>query len=219
MKLLILIFYLLSFASYVLAQETVEDIDGNLYHTVIIDHQIWMVENLKVIHYNDGASIPLEMDENNWSNLTTGAYSLTEENSEEYQENYGVLYNFFAVVDKRELCPDGWHVPTASDWRMLIDNLGGTKLAGGVMKDINSQFWKVVVDNANNNSGFSAFPSGGRGRLGSAGDVGYYATWWSSTSEDEIYAWHWGLYPDKNKIRFNPGHKNSGFSVRCIKDD
>ena len=100
----------------------------------------------------------------------------------------------------------------------LINYLGGKEIAGVKIKDNISNLWKSKNTYATNESGFSGLPAGGRGQFGSAGDVGYYATWWSSTSYDSLYAWHWGLYPDKASIRSNPGHKASGFSVRCIKD-
>ncbi|TES93476.1 MAG: hypothetical protein E3J94_01395, partial [Desulfobacteraceae bacterium] len=131
---------------------------------------------------------------------------------------YGFLYKFHAVNHSRGLCPEGWHVPTAGEWRTLIDYLGGVEVAGGKMRETGSGLWRISVPGSTNESGFSATPAGGRGRLGSAGDAGYYATWWSSTSSDPTYAWHWGLYPDRNSIRSNPGNKSSGFSVRCIKD-
>ena len=219
MKHFLIILFLSYFATLLKAQETVKDIDGNLYSTIAIGKQKWMVENLKVIRYNDGTCIPIEMNEDKWSKLTTGAYCVSEKKSKNYMDTFGVLYNFYTVIDSRELCPDGWHLPSALEWKTLIDYLGGVKIAGGQMKEIESNLWKITIKNANNNSGFSAIPAGGRGRFGSVEEIGNYATWWSSTSEDSNYAWHWGLYPDKNKIRFNPGHKASGFSVRCIKDN
>lgn len=219
MKHLLMIMFLSYFATSLEAQETIKDVDGNLYHVITIGKQKWMAENLKVTRYNNGTNIPLEMNETKWSILTTGAYCVSEINPEEYVDTYGVLYNFYTVTDSQKLCPDSWHVPTALEWRTLIEYLGGAKIAGGKMKDIGSRHWKVTLNDTNNNSGFSALPAGGRGRLGSVGDIGYYATWWSSSSEDSKYAWHWGLNPDKNEIRFNPGHKASGFSVRCISDN
>ena len=109
-------------------------------------------------------------------------------------------------------------MPAADEWRTLIDYLGGVEVAGGKMKETRSGLWRVSAPGTTNESGFSAVPAGGRGRLGGAGDVGFYATWWSSTWYDSTNAWHWGLYPGKNGVRFNPGHKASGFSVRCVKD-
>jgi hypothetical protein len=53
---------------------TVTDFDGNIYHTVTIGPQLWMVETLKTTHYRNGDPIPDVSDNTQWSNLTTGAY-------------------------------------------------------------------------------------------------------------------------------------------------
>ncbi len=197
---------------------TVTDYDGNVYHTVRIGRQVWMVENLRVTHYRDGTPIPNVFYDDRWPHATDGAYCMVDNDSTEYKDTYGVLYNFYAVSNTRNLCPKGWHVPSESECMTLIDYLGGTGVAGSKIKDNSSNLWRAKDTYATNQSGFSGLPAGGRGRFGSAGEVGYYATWWSSTSYDSAYAWHWGLYPHKNSIRSNPGHKASGFSVRCVKD-
>lgn len=219
MKLFLITIFLSYFATSIKAQEAVIDIDRNTYRIVNIGKQKWMAKNLKVTHYNDSTIIPLVIDNDRWSNLTRGAYCVSENNTKKYIDTYGLLYNFYAVNNSRGLCPKGWHVPTASEWKTLIDYLGGDKIAGGQMKKSDSNLWKTTNKNVNNNSGFSALPAGGSGRSGGIGEVGNYATWWSSTLEDSTYSWHWGVYPDKNEIRFNPGHNASGFSVRCIKDN
>jgi len=199
-------------------KSVVKDYDGNVYKTIKIGGQTWMAENLKVTHYRDGTPIPDIPDEDTWSKLTTGALCWMENDPPTYGDVYGALYNFHAVVDARNLCPAGWHVPTIEEWRTLENYLGGKEAAGGKMKDFASSLWKIKHLGASNESGFSAVPAGGRGQLGSPGDCGYYATWWSSTSHDADFAWHWGLHPSKSAIRSNPGHKASGFSVRCVKD-
>jgi len=196
----------------------VTDIDGNICHTVKIGTQVWMVENLRVTHYRDGTPIPNVQDNDRWPHATNGAYCFVGNDFAGYKQTYGILYNFYAVNKSCKLCPEGWHVPSESECMKLINYLGGKDAAGCKLRDNSSNLWKNKNVCATNESGFSGLPAGGRGRLGSGGDIGYYATWWSSTSYDSLYAWHWGLYPDKAAIRSNPGHKASGFSVRCVKD-
>jgi len=200
------------------SDSTVTDIDGNIYTTIRIGNQVWMGENLKAAHYRDGSEILYVSDNTVWSSLATGAYCWCEDDSAKYKMTYGALYNFNAVIDNRCLCPEGWHVPTKADWQELVEYLGGEDIAGGRMKAVDSTHWTDPNIGATDESGFAGRPGGGRGRIGGCGEVGNYATWWSSTAHDSIYAWHWGLCHGNAKVRFNPGHKASGFSVRCIKD-
>ena len=51
----------------------VVDYDGNEYDVVEIGTQLWLVQNLKVTHYNDGEAIPNVEDGTTWAELTTGA--------------------------------------------------------------------------------------------------------------------------------------------------
>ncbi len=196
---------------------TVTDIDGNIYTTVKIGNQIWMVENLKVTHYRDGSEIPNITNDTVWSTLTIGAYCWYDNDSSN-KETYGALYNFYAVIDSCGLCPDGWHIPTESEWLALETYLGGRDAAGGKMKEAGTAHWNAPNIGATGESGFLGLPGGGRGRISGCGEIGNYATWWASTAYDSIYAWHFGLYHGSASIRSNPGHKAGGFSVRCVKD-
>jgi uncharacterized protein (TIGR02145 family) len=197
--------------------DTVVDIDGNKYETVIIGAHTWMAENLKVTHYRDGGSIPCVSDDTWWSALTGGAYCWYDDDPAN-KDTYGALYNFNAISDSCGLCPEGWHVPSESEWLELVAHLGGEIVAGGKMKESDAAHWKKPNIGATDESGFHGLLGGGRGRISGYGGIGEYATWWSSTSYDSMYAWHWGLYRGNEKVRFNPGHKASGFSVRCVKD-
>ncbi len=53
--------------------EQVADYDGNIYDTVQVGTQVWMVQNLAVAHYNDGSIIPEVTDDGAWVALATGA--------------------------------------------------------------------------------------------------------------------------------------------------
>ncbi|MFM7768400.1 MAG: FISUMP domain-containing protein, partial [Bacteroidota bacterium] len=99
---------------------TVTDIDGNTYNTVQIGTQEWMQENLKTTKYKNGDVIPSPTGD--WSNLTTGAWAYYNDSSQ-YNNLYGKLYNWYAVVDSRDVCPTGWHIPTDSEWNQLVKYL------------------------------------------------------------------------------------------------
>src|SRR5664279_5132321 len=54
---------------------SVTDVQGNVYPTIKIGQQEWMVENLKTTTYNDGNAIPNVTDMSTWANLASDAYS------------------------------------------------------------------------------------------------------------------------------------------------
>lgn len=197
--------------------DTVFDIDGNTYTTVIIGSQVWLAENLKVTRCRNGHELPYVSNDTAWSAWPGGAYCWCNDDSTN-KELYGALYNFAAVIDSCGLCPKGWHVPTESEWLRLIAFLGGDEVAGGKLKEKGTAYWNYPNIGATDECGFRGRPGGGRGRISGSGDIGEFATWWSSTPYDSTYAWHYGLYRNSAKMRFNPGHRASGFSVRCVKD-
>ncbi len=108
----------ISFTAQQASSGTVTDIDGNVYHTVTIGTQVWMVENLKTSRYRNGDNIPQIPDATEWAGLNTGAWCLY---NSDYNGVYGKLYNWYVVNDPRGLCPSGWHVPTATDWTTFDD--------------------------------------------------------------------------------------------------
>ena len=121
-----------------IATATVTDIDGNVYETVLIGDQLWMKENLKVTHYNDGDAIQYVQSESSepdvWENLSTGAYGSYNDDLS-HQETYGNLYNGYTVDDDRGVCSDGWHVSSDDECTVLTDYLSRASVAGGKMKE------------------------------------------------------------------------------------
>ncbi|OFY38572.1 MAG: hypothetical protein A2275_08655 [Bacteroidetes bacterium RIFOXYA12_FULL_35_11] len=199
------------------APSTVTDIDGNVYHFVTIGTQVWMVENLKVKKYRNGDQISNPTDDTQWAGSTTGAYS-NYDNSTTNADTYGRLYNWQAVNDSRKICPTGWHIPTDAEWATLTSYLGGESAAGGKMKETGTAHWLSPNTGATNEKGFTALPAGMRNSSGSFSNMFNHGYWWSSTESDATNAWSLNVnYNHANDYRNYEG-KNTGFSVRCVKD-
>jgi uncharacterized protein (TIGR02145 family) len=199
--------------------DTIIDIDKNVYKTVQIGNQLWMAENLRVTHYQDGSEINLVSDNKIWGSIQTGSYCWY--NNDSIHKNlYGAIYNFYAVCNSHKLCPMGWHVPTDIEWTILVDFLGGKNIAGGKLKEVSMSKWKYPNICANNCTGFTALPGGYRiGNSGSFYDFGSVGFWWSSTEYNSEYAYLRYINNNNSSLKKNFYVKRFGFSVRCIKDN
>lgn len=200
---------------------TVTDIDGKSYKTIPIGIQVWMAENLKTSKLNDGTSIPEIIDNAQWTNILTPAYCWFDNNGPLYENIYGAYYNWFAVSTGK-LCPAGWHVPSDSEWQLLVDYLGGSNTAGSKIKEAGTNNWISSNSDATNASGFTGLPAGQRSRLdGLFSGQGFYGGWWSATellSSPLSAAWCRWIHGDTTVVARNQLYKIDGFSVRCVKD-
>ena len=197
--------------------ETVTDVDGNVYTTVTIGTQTWMVENLKATTYNDGTPISLVTDNNQWKNLNAAAFCWYANDAATYKNPYGALYNWYAV-NTGKLCPSGWHVPTHAEWTELTDYFGGGTVAGGSLKESGTMHWASPNVDATNESGFTGLPGGAR-QDGGFLFIGVSGSWWSATEYNSEWAYERGLNYNSGNVfwvNFNP--KTNGYSVRCLKD-
>lgn len=220
MRNLLTIFFLLTF--FISRGQTVTDIDGNIYNTVSIGTQIWTVENLKTTKYSNGNSILYEAVDSVWGALTIPAFC-TYNNDTTYRNEYGNLYNFFAVVDSRNLCPTGWHVPSDSEWNILIAYLGGESVAGGKMKETGFTHWMTPNTGADNSSGLTVIPAGyryannGFNHGGFSGLNGNGGIWTSASTSDSTSIAKY-FYPGSASVGEINNRKSYGWSVRCISD-
>jgi uncharacterized protein (TIGR02145 family) len=206
---------------------------GYDYATVLIGEQCWFAENLRSENYDNGDAIPAGLSDSEWSSTTSGATAVYGEGSnvcetftpdgdacdEAWSLNeYGRLYNWYAVDDARGLCPSGWHVPTDGEWTVMTDFLGGESVAGGPMK---TTYGWHGGGNGTNSSGFSGLPGGVRDFDGSFDGAGGYGFWWSS-SPFGPGAWHRGLngyYFEYFEVVYRYDvNLRYGFSVRCVRD-
>jgi uncharacterized protein (TIGR02145 family) len=194
------------------------DGDGNIYDTVIIGTQTWLAENLKTTKYNNGVSIPLVTDNTQWISKTSAAFCWYG-NNESLKDDYGALYNWWAV-NVSYLCPAGYHVPSREEWNTLISYVGG--LASAKLKDRDIRFWLNYDDCETNDFAFKARPGGCRSFIdGYFGGIRKGGEWWSSTKS--VYdGWIKGIsiQDDNCEIDKDLSIKlNDGASIRCIKNE
>lgn len=220
----------------------VTDIDGNVYPTVAIGEQIWMIKNLAVTRYADGTDVPHLPDDEYWDSLRVDEkawcyYMNTSNNG----DTYGALYTWSAAVNGNDsidpelepiqgVCPDGWHLPSDGDWKELETHLGMQVLTAdssgwrgniaGKLKSTGRDYWLTPNTGATNESRFSALPAGDRFPKGEFFNLHYTTLYWTSTNYDRETAWARGLgYYVTTMYRGHEDSKEFGFSVRCVKDD
>ena len=185
---------------------------------VQIGAQIWTLKNLDVTTYRNGDPIPQVTDLTAWGNLTTGAWCYYD-NDPNNGAIYGKLYNWYAVNDPRGLAPQGWHVPTETEWTTLINYLGGASVAGGKMKSTGTTYWGSP-NTGTNSSGFSALPGGLREADGASsfGNGAYgFITMWSSTPLNASTSRNFYIATG-NGIFLFAGNIKRGKTVRLVKD-
>lgn len=210
---------------------TITDIDGNVYRTVLIGNQCWLVENLRTTKYKDGEQIPITTDNIEWKNATSAAMCYYNNDSEN-SVNYGILYNFYAV-ETGKLCPEGWHVATDNEWKELE---GFVDTEYGIGNNIwDTEGWRgsdvgVKLKSANgwlggseqngtDDYGFLGLPAGLReGNNGEFQRVEEWGLWWSAKNTDETNVYRRYLGNHENNIARFPSNMANGHSVRCIKD-
>jgi uncharacterized protein (TIGR02145 family) len=195
--------------------------DGKVYKTVVIGTQTWMAENLKATKYNDGKPIPFATVDPNWPSNRKPGYCWYDNDEAKYKNTYGALYNYFTVSNDN-LCPIGWSVPGKADWKILEEYLYNDNdeddMEGGRIKEAGTLHWAAPNTGANNISGFTALPGGGRNAEGAFGKIGYSAYFWCSDGYSPIEGLAFGISHDDSKITQFPDNKANCFSVRCIKD-
>ena len=200
--------------------------DGDSNHTtfkdVKIGTQVWMDKNLDVATFRNGDPIPEIKTDFEWKNAFENKqpawcyYNDDQANG----TKYGKLYNWYAVNDPRGLAPEGWHIPTDNEWKLLSNYLGGEDFAGKKMKSTCG--WYDLDGNENgagtNESGFNGLPGGYRSNDGAFNHPGYDGYWWSASEDGTDNAYNRYLVRLNGYLARNYYSKGEGFSVRCLRD-
>jgi uncharacterized protein (TIGR02145 family) len=189
---------------------------------VTIGTQTWMNKNLQSPTYRNGDIIPEVQNQTTWDSLTTGAWCYYN-NDPANGDIYGKLYNWYAVNDPRGLAPNGWHVPSRTEWTTLVSFLGGTSVAGGAMKSTGTTRWNSPNTGATNSSGFTGLPGGYKywNNVDNFSQITLNGLWWSSTEAtlDPTNNANYILLSSTNTSALSTTViKKFGLSVRLIKD-
>lgn len=216
--------------------EQVADYDGNSYNTVQIGNQCWMAENLKTTHYANGTEITLVEDATTWSSLTYNDKVMCYYDDDfTNASTYGALYTWAAASngvssdtnpsDVQGACPDGWHLPSDDEWKVLEMYLGmssgsanSLNWRGSQGSSLKSTYGWYSNENGSNSSGFSGLPGGSRYQSGSFSSITKGSYFWSVTETSESEAMHRSLYYSMTGVHRNVSDKKKGRSVRCVKD-
>jgi uncharacterized protein (TIGR02145 family) len=221
--------------------------DGYDYEIIEIGDQCWFAENLRSIHYANGDVIPGQLGEYEWWSTESGAQAIYgegtsgvasgNENAEENLLNYGRLYNGHSVIDERGICPNGWNVPSDSAFMALEIFLGMDETEANSSQgqrgtfegdDIKASPEDSPSWNGLNTVGFAALPGGKRHSPGywqedyaQFGGEGQHGVFWTSTvnpwsSWEPL--WVRDLWEGYSTIQKSSELKNTGISVRCLKD-
>ena len=201
---------------------TVTDASGNVYSVVTIGTQKWLQQNLRTTKFNDGSPIPHVSDSISWLNLTGPGYCWYDNDSASYADPYGVLYNFY-VIDStvngnKNPCPVGFHMPSQSEWLTLINYAGGSTTCGVKLMEAGTAHWTPPNSMPTNELMFTALPGGFRdwqSKFDLISSKGYH---WTASEVNTTAAWKYH-FDSNDAVIFKSGiDKNSGTSIRCIKD-
>ena len=216
--------------------------NGHAYATVEIGSQCWFKENLRTAQYSNGSNIPAANDcgigQIGWEFYITP--SRTEYgssggalmgtcipcnhfnpdfnacNPSQSLNEYGMLYNWYAVSASGGLCPSGWQVPNKSQWEELRDHVLGLGY-DEVNTPLRSTGGWIENNNGTDDFGFSGRSGGKRAPTGGFQAAGTIGMWWSRTPSG-LQAYRFRLDADNSGQTLAPVDWRNGFSVRCIRE-
>lgn len=208
--------------------EIVTDIEDNKYETIKIGNNIWFASNLKATRFSNGDKIPNIKDDKSWKKYNSPAYCIF--NNDIKNLDFGCLYNLYTIIDKRNICPKGWHVASQDDWFKWNESKHNKTSFNINSKLFNNKIlgWRRIqddvdyyVEGGNKDPNFNSF------FLETNFNDGGSAIYWTSAKYiDEDFDTN---NPKDSAIRgvvqasgslgeYGFGYRKDGFPCRCVKD-
>lgn len=197
----------------------VYDADSNTYTTVLIGTQCWLRQNLNLGVF---ASSIYSGD----SHTDVSSDSVVEKycfkNDTNYCKIFGGLYDWNEMMvysttqGSKGICPNGWHIPSDADWKILETTLG----LSPTMVDSTGYrgFYQGQKLLKNSETNFDALFAGFRYLNGSFSHENYYASFWTSSLRNDSTAWYRGVTSGNPQIHRESYGLERGFAVRCLKN-
>ncbi|MFB6319167.1 fibrobacter succinogenes major paralogous domain-containing protein [Saccharicrinis sp. FJH54] len=188
----------------------VDDRDINnivVYDTVTTKDNInWMADNLKAEIYTDGTPIQ-----------DVKAYN----NDPVVAQEYGYLYSYEAIVAAdKNICPDGYRLPSSAEWSVLLQKYGGSVMAGAALKEAGTFHWDVQANGVSGAAETEIVPAGMVAADGSSTGLGTRAYVWTGeeSADNPDYAVAYQFNTENNLVIKVNIKKDANISVRCIKE-
>lgn len=219
--------------------------DGNVYRTVRVGTQEWTAENLNFVTAGSWWYLGQDKSRPNGSN---GFDSLDETITK--GARYGRYYKWSALMalpdscnnrscraildlcqpgsvcrvgvpmQRRGVCPMGWHVPTDAEWTTLIAQLkvSDPQAVGQEARLLAARAGWTTPDFGTDAVGFRGLPAGNATTSGVLAGAGSVAIWWSATAQSDTYAWYLDLYTGVATVFRDYAAKSFGYPARCVRD-
>ena len=188
--------------------------DGSTYNTTSINGQCWFAENLNIGTMVNG---------NNYQHNNDIIEKYCFDNNTANCDVYGGLYQWDEIMQYtttegiQGICPDGWHIPTDTEWTTLTDFTGGLSVAGGKLKETGTTHWLTPNTGATNDYGFTNLPAGYHNNDGNFHFQTSLSYTWSST-QTGTSAFGRRMHYQSAEVNHWSFDKNWGFSIRCLRN-
>jgi len=206
---------------------------GYSYDVVPVGGQCWFAENLRIENYRNGDPIPQYDADADWSDAhqnSEGAWCHPNGDASK-SSSYGHLYNHWLIMDGREVCPDGWHVPSDAEF-IELEMFMGMSLETALQTDwrgtdqgtrLKASPSSIVPWDGTDEVGFRWVQGGWRHVSGSYGyvdDLGLLMFSPSAESGGAAYGFRQAgnQFQPGGLVRYFGGNAGDGRSLRCIKD-
>jgi uncharacterized protein (TIGR02145 family) len=171
-----------------------------------IGSQKWMTKNLDVYKFQNGDEIVQSQTEDEWIENTINKVPTWCYPDFGWFSSHGKIYNWYAVIDRRKLAPNGYRIPNKNDWETLNNYLEGYLDPSTIFKK-----------NFSNKEAGGGYLEIGKGMVGfSSNRMKAKDSFWTKTQSSELNAYailfHW-KQEILEIIEPSIGH---GFYVRCI---